>query len=111
MKKFKIIIIFAIIAVLSLNCSKDLLEKSDPGSGSVETFFNNEEELILGINGVYNAFQGDWWGGSLIYIQPHFDGATDNATICCPWEYWGWGLDGLEELMRSRRATVAMPPE
>ena len=87
MNKIKFLLCLALFSVLTLSCEKDLLEKSDPGSGSVENFFNNEEELILGINGVYNAFQGDWWGGSLIHIQPHFDGATDNATICCPWEY------------------------
>ena len=87
MKTLKIFFAFVLFSILSLSCKKDLLEKTDPGSGSVESFFNNEEELILGINGVYNAFQGSWWGGSLIHIQPHFDGATDNATICCPWEY------------------------
>jgi len=80
-------IIVGIIIILVVGCKEDFLERSDPGSGSVENFFNNEDELVYGINGVYNAFQGDWWGGSLIHIQPHFDGATDNATICCPWEY------------------------
>ncbi|MCG8308776.1 MAG: RagB/SusD family nutrient uptake outer membrane protein [Cytophagales bacterium] len=85
MKKTSFIIAFTITLILA--CDSDFLEKSDPGSGSVENFFNNEDELVFGINGVYNAFQGSWWGGSLIHIQPHFDGATDNATICCPWEY------------------------
>ena len=85
MKKINIILAFAITLIFA--CDSEFLERSDPGSGSVENFFNNEDELVFGINGVYNAFQGDWWGGSLIHIQPHFDGATDNATICCPWEY------------------------
>ncbi len=86
MKTYKIFL-SALVVLMTLSCSKDLLEKSDPGSGSVETFFNTEEELILGINGVYAGFQGSWWGGSLIHIQPHLDAATDNAVICCPWEY------------------------
>lgn len=85
MKKIHILLAFAITLILA--CDSNFLDRSDPGSGSVENFFNNEQELVYGINGVYNAFQGDWWGGSLIHIQPHFDGATDNATICCPWEY------------------------
>lgn len=75
------------ICLFAFGCSDDFLDRTDPGSGSVESFFNNEEELVLGINGIYNAFQGDWWGGSFIHIQPHLDGATDNAAICCPWEY------------------------
>ena len=85
MKKIHIIIAFTITLIFA--CSDEFLERSDPGSGSVENFYNTEDELVFGINGVYNAFQGDWWGGSLIHIQPHLDGATDNATICCPWEY------------------------
>ncbi len=87
MKNYKLIIFFLTTLGFSISCSKDLLKKSDPGTGSVEGFFNSEEELILGINGVYNAFQGSWWGGSLIHIQPHMDAATDNCVICCPWEY------------------------
>jgi hypothetical protein len=85
MKKISLIIVF--MTALAISCNDDFLDRSDPGSGSVENFFNNEDELVYGINGVYNAFQGSWWGGSLIHIQPHFDGATDNALICCPWEY------------------------
>lgn len=85
MKNINIIIIFTIALIFA--CDDEFLERSDPGSGSVENFYNTEDELVYGINGVYNAFQGDWWGGSLIHIQPHLDGATDNATICCPWEY------------------------
>ncbi len=87
MKKIKILLSLVFVILFSWACNDDLLEKSDPGSGSVEAFFNNEEELILGINGVYNAFQGSWWGGSLIHIQPHLAAASDNAVICCPWEY------------------------
>ena len=60
---------------ISFGCSDDLINKQDPGSGSVESFFNNEAELIMGINGIYNALQGDFWGGSFIHIQPEFDGA------------------------------------
>ncbi|MDN5202168.1 RagB/SusD family nutrient uptake outer membrane protein [Fulvivirgaceae bacterium BMA10] len=87
MKDLKNILKVFFISFLILGCNDELLEKTDPGSGSVEAFFNNEDELVLGINGIYNAFQGSWWGGSLIHIQPHLDGATDNAAICCAWEY------------------------
>ncbi len=73
--------------VVIVSCYDSLLEKSDPGTGSVESFYNNEEELVLGINGIYNALQGTWWGGAFIHIAPSFDAATDNARTCCPWEY------------------------
>ncbi len=94
MKMYKIIIAAFILMGLSYGCSKDLLEKSDPGAGNVEGFYTSEEQLILGINGVYAGFQGSWWGGSFIHIQPHLDAATDNAVICCPWEY-GFPAVGL----------------
>ena len=86
--KSKIIYLAALLA-FSFGCDDDLINKQDPGSGSVEAFFNNEAELIMGINGIYNALQGDFWGGSFIHIQPEFDGASDNAQTCCP---WGWGF-------------------
>jgi len=87
MKKNKNILKTIFVLGLVVGCNDDLLNKTDPGSGTVEGFFNNENELAYGINGVYNAFQGDWWGGSLVHLQPHLDGATDNARICCSWEY------------------------
>lgn len=76
------------IVILTLGCNSDgFLDKTDPGTGSVEGFYNNEEELSLGVNGVYQLLQGDWWGGAFVHVQPHLDGATDNAVVCCSWEY------------------------
>jgi hypothetical protein len=73
--------------VLGTQCKDDFLERTPPGVGSVEVFFRSEEELVAGINGVYQSFQGDWWGGAFVHLQPHLDGATDNGKVCCNWEY------------------------
>jgi hypothetical protein len=87
MKNKIFITTLCIISLVSTQCNDDFLDRTPPGVGSVEAFFNTEEELIAGINGVYQSFQGDWWGGAFVHLQPHMDGATDNGKICCAWEY------------------------
>jgi starch-binding outer membrane protein, SusD/RagB family len=77
--------LFGLLAMTQ--CEDDFLDRNPPGVGSVDAFFKTEDELIAGINGVYRVFQGDWWGGAFIHVQPHLDGATDNGKICCAWEY------------------------
>ena len=50
--------IYGLLAVFALtltSCDKDFLEKTDPGSGSVDGFFQGEDEFVLGVNGVYNS--------------------------------------------------------
>ncbi len=75
------------LMLLSVRCNDDVLNKNPIGSASAEGFFQTEEDIIIGINGVYSIFQGDIWGGAFVHVQPHFDAATDNAVLCCDWEY------------------------
>jgi len=84
-----IIINIALISVFGFfsGCKEEFLERTPPGTGTVEGFYNTEDELVFGINGVYQTFQGDWWGGAFVHVQPHLEGATDNGRVCCAWEY------------------------
>jgi starch-binding outer membrane protein, SusD/RagB family len=87
MKRIFIVSVCILGALLGTQCDSDFLNRTPPGVGSVEGFYKTEGDLIAGINGVYQSFQGDWWGGAFIHLQPHLDGATDNGKICCAWEY------------------------
>ncbi|MCH2083902.1 MAG: RagB/SusD family nutrient uptake outer membrane protein [Saprospiraceae bacterium] len=69
------------------SCSEDELDLNPVDSGSVDGFFTSTSDLVAGVNGIYNAFTGDWWGGAFVHVQPHFEAATENAIICCSWEY------------------------
>ena len=72
--------------VFASGCSGKLdLDPID--TGSVDGFFTSTTDVIAGVNGVYNTFTGSWWGGAFIHVQPHFEAATENAVICCAWEY------------------------
>jgi hypothetical protein len=87
MKKITVVSVCLFFILLSIKCKRDFLERNPPGVASVEDFFTSEDELVAGINGVYQTFQGDWWGGAFIHLQPHLEGATENGKICCSWEY------------------------
>jgi len=68
-------------------CEDSFLETSPVDQGSVEDFFQTEEDVLRAINGVYDVFQGTVWGGAFYMMHPHMDILTDNAVGCCPWEY------------------------
>lgn len=87
MKKIIIVCVCLVFILLSIKCKREFLDRNPPGVASVDNFFTSEEELIAGINGVYQSFQGDWWGGAFIHLQPHMEAATENDKICCAWEY------------------------
>ena len=72
--------------MFSASCSENL-DLTPIDTGSVDGFFSTTTDVIAGVNGVYNTFTGDWWGGAFIHVQPHFEAATENAVICCAWEY------------------------
>ncbi|MFT4567145.1 MAG: hypothetical protein ACI9FN_002109 [Saprospiraceae bacterium] len=85
----KLIITLGCIAttILFIRCSEGFLDRTPPGTGTVEGFYNSEDELVFGINGVYQTFQGDWWAGGFVHLQPHLEGATENGKVCCAWEH------------------------
>lgn len=80
-------ILFACLLIVTNACSDDPLDLDPIDSGSVDGFFTSTSDVIAGVNGIYNVFTGDWWGGAFVHVQPHFEAATENAIICCAWEY------------------------
>ena len=49
------------------SCDEDFLVKSDPGSGTVDGFFQTADDFKLGVNGIYNC---------LLYTSPSPRDAT-----------------------------------
>jgi len=83
----KITCILLIYLLGTTACSDTFLEKAPLDEGSVEGFFETEEDVVRALNSVYDVFQGDIWGGSFFWNQYSVDGMTDNAVGCCPWEF------------------------
>lgn len=69
------------------SCKDSFLETAPRDRGSVDAFFETEEDVLRAINGIYDVFQGTVWGGAFYMMHPHMDIMTDNAVGCCPWEY------------------------
>ncbi|MEL6925274.1 MAG: RagB/SusD family nutrient uptake outer membrane protein [Bacteroidota bacterium] len=87
MKLFnKIGLAMLFMLVFSVSCKEDFLEKAPIDQGSVEGFFETQEDVIRAVNGIYDVFQGSIWGGAFYWMHPYFDALTDNAIDCCPWE-------------------------
>lgn len=79
--------IFTLTSFLLIASCEDTLDLTPLDTGAVDGFFTSTTDVIAGVNGVYNSFTGSWWGGAFIHVQPHFEAATENAIICCAWEY------------------------
>lgn len=87
MKLFtKLSIIMAVLLVSSTACNEDFLERNPIDQGSVDGFFETEEDVVRALNGVYDVFQGSIWGGGFYWMHQNFDILTDNGVGCCPWE-------------------------
>jgi hypothetical protein len=87
MKKVIIASLILVSVTALIQCKKGFLDRNPPGVASADGFYTSEDAIVAGINGVYQSFQGDWWGGAFIHVQPHLEGATENGKICCAWEY------------------------
>lgn len=83
----KLLKIFFLSSLIVISSCKDTLNLTPLDTGAVDGFFTSTTDVIAGVNGVYNTFTGSWWGGAFIHVQPHFEAATENAIICCAWEY------------------------
>jgi len=79
-------LLVALVLLGSTACNEDFLEKTPLDRGSVEGFFETEEDVNRAVAGIYDVFQGSVWGGAFYFLQPHFDAVTDNALACCAWE-------------------------
>ena len=86
LKIYKLSMILLLMLLVD-GCNDDILDKDPVGFAAAEGFFQTENDVIIGINGIYPIFQGSIWGGAFVHVQPHFDAATDNAVLCCDWEH------------------------
>jgi len=128
MKTKSTLIILMIFLSVSA-CDKNVLDVDPPGFPSAEGFYKSADDVGYGINGIYQTFQGDIWGGAFVHIQPHFEAATEDAVICCDWEYgiyyiargamspttggfisWKWDF-GYEAINRSNLLLAVMEDE
>ncbi len=82
----KSLIMIALLLVGLTACQEDFLEKTPIDQGSVDGFFETQEDVIRAVNGIYDVFQGSIWGGSFYWMHQNFDIMTDNGVGCCPWE-------------------------
>jgi hypothetical protein len=79
--------LLSLVFVLSFSaCNDDFLTKTPLDQGSVEGFFETQEDVVRAINGIYDVFQGSIWGGAFYWYVQNFDILTDNGVGCCPWE-------------------------
>jgi len=71
-------------------CTSDLLDLESLTEPTDATFFSNEQELDLALNGVYNSLV--WLGGYNLPVQVNMDnGATDIGLVRS-------GFSGFDEL-------------
>jgi starch-binding outer membrane protein, SusD/RagB family len=82
----KIIMISMLLTAMVFGCKKNFLDKQPLSTASVKTLFADADGLKLAVNGIYDIFQGDIWGGSFYYLPPHFDAISEDAIFCCAWE-------------------------
>lgn len=82
----KLSLILAIVALTTVSCDDAFLERAPIDQGSVEGFFETQEDVLRAVNGIYDVFQGSIWGGSFYWMHQNFDILTDNGVGCCPWE-------------------------
>lgn len=82
----KLSFIWLVLLVGLVACEEDFLEKAPIDRGSVEGFYETEEDVNRALNGIYDVFQGSIWGGGFYWMHQNFDILTDNGVGCCPWE-------------------------
>ena len=93
--------LMALLAVSFTSCDKDFLEKTDPGSGSVDGFFQTEDDFVLGVNGVYNSLYAagyftNFWGGNYFHMHMEFETISDNGVgQDANWRGYGSFASGL----------------
>jgi hypothetical protein len=82
----KLLVLLVLVFSFTTSCEEDFLEKAPIDQGSVEGFFETQEDVVRAVNGIYDVFQGSIWGGAFYWMHQNFDILTDNGVGCCPWE-------------------------
>ena len=93
MKKF----IVLLLAVVLFGCAEDYLERSSLTALSENSFWQNESDALLGINGIYDALQPRVLYSGNLNGQiglPHHDSFGDNSFNRWKWEGGGRYVEG-----------------
>lgn len=97
MQKNYVFIAFAFILIFSAGCSKDFLQKDSLTQLAEGSFWKNDKDAQLGINGVYDALQDRaLYSGSLNRAAglPMYDAMSDNTFNNWTWEGPGDYMQG-----------------
>ena len=54
----KLSLLFVVLLVSTTACEDEFLEKAPLDRGSVEGFFETQEDVLRAVNGIYDVFQG-----------------------------------------------------
>jgi starch-binding outer membrane protein, SusD/RagB family len=84
MKTIKIILLFLAFGLLFQGCSKDYLELSNPNLQTTATFWQTEDQAVLGVNGIYHALGYD--GTFMRFAPACLDSRDDITKSPSPWD-------------------------
>jgi len=83
MKK-RILVILGLAVLATTACNKDFLNQTDPNSQTVDNYFQNENDVLLAVNGVYESLRSSNSIGesSGLYTEERSDntGRNDNQS-------------------------------
>lgn len=82
MKRARIILVSAVIFMTISSCEKDLLDQVNPNAPTPDTFWNTEEDAILGINAVYSGIQNRELSLWEVFL---YDMRSDEGYSQSPW--------------------------
>lgn len=112
-------IFILLVVVTAVGCQKDLLDKSPLDKLSTETFYKDQSQADMALNGVYNSFNCCWlmldfmsdnnycqdaWQGSLEFSQ-----WTQNSSSWRAWEKWAIGYQTIGRVNRFLENIVQVP--
>jgi SusD family. len=83
-KSIKSIILLLAISLGFAGCSKDYLDLSNPNLQTSSTFWQTEDQAVLGVNGVYQALLYD--GTFLRFAPACLDSRDDITKSPSPWD-------------------------
>ncbi|SDH00287.1 RagB/SusD family nutrient uptake outer membrane protein [Chitinophaga filiformis] len=83
--KNRISVILGLAAVLATSsCSKDFLNQTNPNAQTLDNYFQNENDVLLAVNGIYQALRSDnaIGEGSGLFTEERSDntGRNDNQS-------------------------------
>lgn len=84
MKTIKTIIFFLAIILLFPGCSKNYLELNNPNLQTTGTFWQTEDQAVLGVNGIYHAWGYD--GTFMRFAPACLDSRDDITRSPSPWD-------------------------